>query len=366
MKLSQVTMTIFSIFMTGLLLFFLHQISKDAHKVPAKQPKLFEQFARQNSKTHWKNLTEDHVTFTVQCSKDSTSRMSRHGILVKRPEARAVILICHGFMCNKDDVRFLRTLFQDYTTLTFDFRAHGDCIHEQVCTLGAREMYDVMGAVDFIKSQPDLKDKPLIVYGFSMGAVASILAQAETGDLFDAAIWDCPFDSTDNVIARSIDRLKITIGGYEFKLPGRELLKKYCYNSYVQDVLKATLKTIAKMDASSVNTAIEPVDTVAAAKKIKIPALFITCKNDAKAPIEAVTAVYKEVQSPYKRLWLTNGRFHYDSLFYSPEKYAHRVKKFIERFLDKSLVACANCGIWDDATQDEAVLKFMQNDSIDE
>lgn len=119
------------------------------------------------------------------------------------------------------------------------------------------------------------------------------------------------------------------------------------------------------MDASAVDTAIEPVNTVEAAKKITIPALFITCKNDVKAPVEAVTAVYKEVKSPYKRLWLTNGRFHYDSLFYNPEKYAHRVKKFIERFLDKKLKACTTCGIWDDTPTDD-ILAFMNRDSIDE
>lgn len=349
MKLHKFIVVIACGIITGIVLLLLRQISHDAGQLPSKENRAAERFKKHN-KIQWQGLTEEQVNFTAKYGVDSNQRIVRKGILMRRPQAKAVVLICHGYMCNKDDVRFLRTMFQDYTTLTFDFRAHGESIQGQHCTLGSREKYDVMGAVDFIKSQPDLKDKPLIVYGFSMGAVASILAQAEMGNLFDAAIWDCPFDSTDNILSRSIDRLKITIGGYEFNLPGRSFLKKYAYNTYVQEILKAALKTIAKMDASVINTCVEPVDTVNAAKKICIPTLLVTCKNDTKAPVEAVTAVYNGMCGQ-KRLWLTDGRFHYDSYFYNPERYTHRVKKFIERFLDGSLKRLPHEGVWDDSPQ---------------
>ena len=348
MKLKNIGFIIITTLITGLAIFILQQVSYDAQNIPPKQPYINWRAQQKKESIRWKNTTEERVEFAVQHSKNSKQRIIRKGILIKKPDARAIVLICHGFMCDKDDVRFLRTMFKDYTTLSFDFRAHGECTHGQYCTLGSREIYDVIGAVEYIKSQPDLQKLPIIAYGFSMGAVASIRAQAEAGNLFDAAIWDCPFDSTDKIIERSIERLKINIGGYEFNLPGRSLLKKYAYNSYVQELLKAALKTVAKMDSSAINTNIEPVDTIEAAKNIKIPALFISCKNDTKAPVEAVVGVYGSATG-YKRLWLTCGRHHFDSYFYNPEKYTYRVKLFIERFLDGKLAKdTRTSGIWDD------------------
>ncbi len=345
-----VTLLLIAVFVA---LFCLQQVNHDTGYVysPAQKAERIS-YAERIPQSYQASLpigssAEEIVHFTSQYGKNSNERLVRTGILVRKPESRATILICHGFMCDKDDVRFLRSIFDNYTTMTFDFRAHGEKVNDQICTLGSREMYDVIGAVDFIKNDPQLKDTPLIVYGFSMGAVASILAQAQEPSLFDAAIWDCPFDSTDNVLGRMIDRIKISIGSYEFGLPGKTYLKKYVYNSYIQEFLKSALKTITKMDTSAVKTCIEPVNTVGAAQKISIPALVITCHNDRKAPPAAVTSVYENLQG-YKRLWLTKGRTHFDSFFYSPERYAHRIRWFIEKFLDDKLTSNAAVGIWDD------------------
>lgn len=279
--------------------------------------------------------TIEEVTFFAKANKTSNQQIARKGILVRRPNAKATILICHGFMCHKGDVQFIRTAFADYNTFTFDFRAHGELKDNQYCTLGEDEAYDVIGAVNYIKSQPDLKNLPLIVYGFSMGAVSSILAQASNPNLFTAAIWDCPFDSTEKLVARNIDHLKISLFGYEIPMPGKSILHQYAFTPYVQSLLKASLKAVAKIDSCPINTQFACTYPEQAIKRVTIPAYFIVCKKDEKAPVEAVKSVYENA-SGFKRLWITNGDGHFRSFFAQPEKYIHKLRHFIESVLNNT------------------------------
>lgn len=128
------------------------------------------------------------VTIYSEEKKGSDHKIARKGVLVRFPQAKATILLAHGFMCDKYDVGFLRNLFPygQYNFLSFDFRAHGEDKVGQTCTLGKNEALDVIAAARFLRAHPDLKGKPLFVYAFSMGAVASIEAQSQDNSLFDA------------------------------------------------------------------------------------------------------------------------------------------------------------------------------------
>jgi len=304
------------------------------------------------------NGTREHITFSVPESATSHKTITRQGVLVKRKGARATLLIVHGFMCDKHDVDFLSLLLGEYVfqpknqddirqpalldvyrynTFTIDLRAHGENNQGQCCTFGRDEALDVLAAARYLKTRSDLNTVPLGVYGFSMGAVSSILAQAQD-PIFDFGISDCPFDSTENIIGRGLEHLKIVVWGYEFPVPGRSLLHRYAYNSYVQSFLKFILKTVSKMDSGQVATCIVPVNTVEKAKYLTKPWFFITCKKDEKAPVEAVKKVYDQVQG-FKRLLITDGRHHFDSLFYNPARYQYKVHNFMRKILNDTYKA---------------------------
>ena len=230
----------------------------------------------------------------------------------------------------------LRSLFPrgKFNFMTFDFRAHGDCPDGQSCTLGRDEKYDVVAAARFLREHAALAGKPLIVYGFSMGAVAAIEAQAKDGGLFDAMILDCPFESTENVLKRSLDNIKFSLFGYEFSLPGRSILQRYAFHPYIQSMVKIVLKTVAQWDPKKIDVTAYPISPVESVKKISVPVFYILCKHDEKVSVEAIKSLFQGTSSAYKQLWISNGRRHFDSYFYNPEQYTDRVRQFVLNHLN--------------------------------
>ena len=276
------------------------------------------------------------VVFYSQKEAGSNEWLSRNGLLVVRENSPATILFLHGFGNDKFDIAALRLLFKDYSSMAFDFRAHGESTGDQSCTLGHDEVYDVFAAVDFIKSHPKLKNKPVFAYGLSMGAATAIEAQALDSSLFDAMILDAPFMSSEEVIRQGIEKLKFSLLGYNFNIPGRRWLEKYAFNPYVQPVLKWVLKMVASWDSSKIETFIKPILPGESIKNIYIPALFIVCKNDEKISPDSVETIF-ENHPGFGQLWVTNGRRHCDSVMNNPELYEERVNQFLENVISKQI-----------------------------
>ena len=266
---------------------------------------------------------------------NSTETITRDGLLVTYPESQANILLCHGFMTNHCDTAVMRRLFPrgQYNCMTFDFRAHGSKKKSvgQYCTFGRDEVLDVLTAVRFLQEHPDTKDKPIIGFGFSMGASSLIMAQAKE-PVFKALILDCPFDSSRGIVKRSLNNLKFSILGYQFNMPGKTLLEEYIFHPYVQSLVKKLLKAIAQLDSRDISTYICEVSPKELIKKVDIPCFFIHCKNDKRIPVAAIKDVFNGAAGP-KQLWLTPGRRHCDSYFYNPEGYTERVRTFIKNVL---------------------------------
>lgn len=286
-----------------------------------------------------KNNTEkqkvEKVIIYSKKADNTDEKIIRKGLFVAPKEAKASVLVCHGFTCDKNDIDFMRyMIFKDFNCMTFDFRAHGENRAGQFCTLGKDEAYDVIAAAKYLRSRPECAGKPLIAYAFSMGAVSAIEAQAKDPSLFDAMVLDCPFDSTENVIKRGLDNKKICIFGYEFDVPGKTILKKYLFHPYVQAFVKALLISAGQINTESINVFARPVFPSESIKKIKVPCFIIHCKNDEKIAIENIKTIYYNAASSYKKLWLTEGKRHFGSFFYNPEEYTKKVHKFVERVAD--------------------------------
>jgi pimeloyl-ACP methyl ester carboxylesterase len=282
-----------------------------------------------------KNGVLEKVVIHPQSEVGSRRRIIRKGILTHYDNAEATILVCHGFMCEKFDVGIFRRIFprRRFNVMIFDFRAHGENPEGQCCTFGRDEALDVIAAAKFLKTHPAAKDKPIIAYGFSMGAVAAIEAQSRDSSLFEAMILDCPFDSSENVLKRGLENTKFNLFGYEFSVPCRSLLERYAFHPYVQSLVRSVLKTVAHMDPKNIAINICRIHPTQSIGRVTIPCFFIHCKNDEKISVEGIKSVFSRAAGP-KMLWLTRGRCHFDSYFYNPEKYTERVRAFLNQVLN--------------------------------
>jgi len=101
------------------------------------------------------------------------------GWIVPAEQPKAVLLLCHGIDSAAHAMLAKAALFarNGFTCLLFDFRGTGRSGGEYV-TLGHHESEDVLGAVAFIESQPELNSLPIMCLGESMGGSAVIRAAA--------------------------------------------------------------------------------------------------------------------------------------------------------------------------------------------
>ncbi|MBC7785314.1 MAG: alpha/beta hydrolase [Burkholderiales bacterium] len=90
------------------------------------------------------------------------------------------VLLCHGLGASKAGMWMLmRTLHEaGINVLTIDLRAHGFS-GGQLCSFGANESLDVLGAVDWLKSRHPQQSQRLVAIGASLGGTAIISAAAE-------------------------------------------------------------------------------------------------------------------------------------------------------------------------------------------
>ncbi len=317
----------FAIFINFLLILqaglFANQVYITNNKPLTKHQKALELF---------NGATEERVTFYSRENATSDKKIARHGILLKRPNAKATILICHGLSTDKCNVSFLPMLFNEHNIMMFDFRTHGKDTKGQGYALELEAAYDVMAASEFLRNHPECKDKPLIIYGFSMGAASAIVAQASKSSVCDAMILNCPFDSRDKLLDKWLNPMKVNVFGYQVNIPGVSMPIKHTYSPYIQPLLPKHLKTFTRVDMDKTTINLQPSYTEEAIKSVGVPCFLIGCVNDQKAPDEAIFFDYQDAKE-YKPCWKHTYFYQIDQFIQSiiegfyKEKTREKVKK---------------------------------------
>ncbi len=129
------------------------------------------------------------------------------GWLIPTANSDRTVIIAHGYRNNRlqDDVPTLslaRELVNArYNVLMFDFRNCGES-GGNMTSIGQYEVRDLLGAIDFVRSNLDISNR-IALLGFSMGAATAILASSQEPAV-DAVIADSPFaDLKQHLVSKS-------------------------------------------------------------------------------------------------------------------------------------------------------------------
>jgi pimeloyl-ACP methyl ester carboxylesterase len=221
-------------------------------------------------------------------------------------EARGTIIYCHGLNRSRAEMlsraRFGHEL--GYHGLLFDFR-HAGQSGGGLTTLGYQERLDVLAAVRYALDETEA-ERPVAVWGVSMGAAAALMAAADSEDVA-AVIADSSFLSFSHTIKHHM-RLFVPI------LPTFPVGDEIIYWSAWRGGFRPKDFDLEK--------AVERIGPR--------PILFVAVEGDRRMPPEIAHRLRARAASPKSSLVVLPGRRHGEGFNHQPDLYRKAVAEFLE------------------------------------
>lgn len=230
------------------------------------------------------------------------------GWLIPVAGSDKTVIFAHGYRKNRlnSNIPILAIARElngkGYNILMFDFRNSGES-EGNLTSVGQFEVRDLLGAVDFVKTRPQIS-REIILYGFSMGASTAILAGAREPAV-NAVIADSPFADLSSYLNNN---LSVWSG-----------LPSFPFN-------RAFFLVVPPL------TGLRP-DTVSPIKEVNElngrPLLLIHGEEDIDVPIENSEMLEKAY--PQARLLRVPGGTHVQNYAAQPQLYMSTVLSFINQ-----------------------------------
>jgi pimeloyl-ACP methyl ester carboxylesterase len=218
--------------------------------------------------------------------------------------ARGTIVYCHGLNRTRIEMLPHATFGHSlgYNGLLFDLR-HQGMSDGSITTVGYQERLDVEGAVRFALQQ-EKAARPVVAWGVSMGAAASLLAAADSPEIA-AVISDSSFDSFMGTIRHHL-RLFLHLPGFP-----------------IADEVGYWTGWRGNFDPADF-------DLVKAVERIGArPILFVAVEGDRRMPPPIAQALYDHAQSPLKKMIVLPGRRHGEGFNQATAPYEKAVTDFL-------------------------------------
>ncbi|MDI3341767.1 MAG: alpha/beta fold hydrolase [Sphaerobacter sp.] len=220
----------------------------------------------------------------------------------------ATIVLSHGYGDHQDQLlpwaAFLNRA--GFTVFTYDMRNRGSSGGDDV-TLGALEQEDLLSAIDYLASRPDIDATRIGALGVSLGGAVSIMAAAQDSRI-RAVVDDCGFSDAPTVIETGFEHF-LGIPAFPFA---------------------PITVWIAEQRAGVTIDTVRPGDVVA--RLSPRPLLIIHGTADPVVPVAHSERLFAAAREP-KELWLVPGAGHNESRVVAGSAYEQRVVDFFRAHL---------------------------------
>jgi fermentation-respiration switch protein FrsA (DUF1100 family) len=237
----------------------------------------------------------------------STDGIPLKGWYVPAPSpARGTIIYCHGL--NRTRVEMLpMAAFGNslgYDGLLFDLRHSGQS-GGNITTLGYQERYDVLGAVRYALAEQKAA-RPVVAWGVSMGAVAALMAAADSREIA-GVISDSAFLSFSDTAKH---HLKLFL-----HLPAFPIAYEVMYWTAWRGGFR-----VGDLDLEKAVEHINP-----------RPMLFVGVEGDRRMPPSIAKTLYAHSMGRGSKILILPGHRHGEGFNQAREPYEKAVKEFLER-----------------------------------
>ncbi len=224
------------------------------------------------------------------------------------------VLLVYGYGSYKEQMAgYAQMLYEGgFASLMFDMHGSGLRRGEPV-SLGYRERWDVIDAVRYLLTRPDVHPDRIGALGVSMGGATALLAAAEEPRI-RAIVTDSAYASLTDMIRPGI---RTFIG--PLALPLAPLIVRYA-------------ETLLGVRAGEIRP------EQAAARLGDRPILVIHGADDALTHPNSANRIFEMASGP-KELWVVPGCRHACAPAVEPEVYRRRVNDFFSRWLNHSTQA---------------------------
>lgn len=242
---------------------------------------------------------------------DGSEELVLDGWFFEQKDNKDTVILIHGYGQNRlplgnDTVKLIKSLYDaGYSILTFDLRNSGTS-EGRITTFGNLECNDVIGAINYVKTQGA---ENIFLMGFSTGASTAVPAslQVETG--IRALVLDTPYDNLDIYLKAYIVK-NSNLPGFPFKWTVPYAIKRLSGTEDLTVDLKEEIQDLKN-----------------------IPVLFIHSVNDSLLPSDCSIELYNRLteKGGSGALMNTEAPGHAQSFSANPEKYIREVIVFLEK-----------------------------------